>query len=186
MSAHSVSPPTAGTSTARRIEPSDGHSRQVTSLCQTFSQPTDFVVLGEAHDLGRRRRPGRERRRDERVRTRARPSAGRAPGAAAASRCWLAEEQHLPLEQRPVELGERARRRAARRRSMPSISAPIVGRHGSQREPGVRRVDPAGRGARGDPRAAARAGGTASARSVMVMGSWDAPSGGIGARRRRR
>ena len=37
MSAHSVSPPTAGTSMARRIEPSDGLSRHVTSLCQTFS-----------------------------------------------------------------------------------------------------------------------------------------------------
>ena len=37
MSAHSVSPPTAGTSTARSSEPSDGSSRQLTSLCQMFS-----------------------------------------------------------------------------------------------------------------------------------------------------
>ena len=37
MSAHSVSPPTSGTSIACSSEPSDGLSRQVTSLCQTFS-----------------------------------------------------------------------------------------------------------------------------------------------------
>ena len=39
MSAKRVSPPTAGTSTARSIEPSDGSGRQVTSLCQVFSRP---------------------------------------------------------------------------------------------------------------------------------------------------
>ena len=39
MSAHSVSPPTAGTSMARSTEPSEGHSRQVTSLCHRFSRP---------------------------------------------------------------------------------------------------------------------------------------------------
>ncbi len=39
MSANRVSPPTGGTSTARRIEPRDGISRQVTSLCQVFSRP---------------------------------------------------------------------------------------------------------------------------------------------------
>ena len=37
MSAHAVSPPTAGTSMACSSEPSDGVSRQVTSLCHTFS-----------------------------------------------------------------------------------------------------------------------------------------------------
>ena len=54
MSAHSVSPPTAGTSTARSTEPSDGSSRQVTSLCHTFSTPDAVGVLGQAHDLGGR------------------------------------------------------------------------------------------------------------------------------------
>ena len=34
MSAHSVSPPSGGSSTARRIEPSDGSGRHVTSECQ--------------------------------------------------------------------------------------------------------------------------------------------------------
>ena len=35
MSAHSVSPPIGGSSTARSTEPSDGSGRHVTSLCQT-------------------------------------------------------------------------------------------------------------------------------------------------------
>ena len=39
MSAKSVSPPTGGTSMARRMEPSDGSTRHVTSLCQVFSRP---------------------------------------------------------------------------------------------------------------------------------------------------
>ena len=39
MSAKSVSPPTSGTTRARRIEPSDGSGRHVTSLCQVFSLP---------------------------------------------------------------------------------------------------------------------------------------------------
>ena len=37
MSAKSVSPPTGGHSRQRRIEPSDGATRQVTSECQPFS-----------------------------------------------------------------------------------------------------------------------------------------------------
>ena len=35
MSAHSVSPPIGGSSTARSTEPIDGSGRQVTSLCHT-------------------------------------------------------------------------------------------------------------------------------------------------------
>ncbi len=44
MSEKRVSPPTGGTSIARRMEPSEGISRQVTSLCQAFSRPRLFSL----------------------------------------------------------------------------------------------------------------------------------------------
>src|SRR3546814_7507152 len=43
MSANSVSPPTSGTSIARRIDPSDGSARQVTSECQKFSRSEEHT-----------------------------------------------------------------------------------------------------------------------------------------------
>ena len=62
MSAHSVSPPTAGTSMARSTEPSDG------LLAPGDVAVPDVLVAGgvgallEAHDLGRARRAGRRSR----------------------------------------------------------------------------------------------------------------------------
>ena len=104
MSAHRVSPPTGGTSMARSTEPSDGSSRQVTSLCQMFSTPLASALFSRRSTSGASSGWATWML-DERMVLEPAPSARRSAACCVPGDVLPAEEQHLPLQQRPVELG---------------------------------------------------------------------------------
>ena len=85
---------------ARRIEPSEGISRQVTSLCQVFSRPrlfSSWVIASTSGiaGLGRRERKHLQR-----------PEAAAEVQVLIGGDVLVAEEQHLPVQERAADLAE--------------------------------------------------------------------------------
>ena len=142
MSAHSVSPPTGG-----HLDGAQHRAERRALAPGDVAVPDVLVAAGcrsllEAHDLGRLLGLRRGARADERVALEPAPVAGEGR-VLLVGEVLVAEEQHLPLEQRPVELGEQlvVERIGERRRRRPGADGR---RQRCEREARVRRVDPAG------------------------------------------